>query len=206
MQRTKDKGQRAKVGNARKASSQTFYFLPFTFYLAREHGGFTLLEMVVSFGIFAVVIVTAIGAVVAINHAQVKAANIQDIQDNLRFSLESMTKEIRTGKNFVPAGGSAPAYAALSFRRSDGVPVTYCRQGGALRKLSGSATDCSLGSAVTSDAITMEQLVFYVIGASAGPADGQPRITVSLRASSRDPKLATSFRLQTTVAQRERDR
>ena len=55
--------------------------------------------------------------------------NIQNIQDNLRFGLESMTKEIRTGKNFLPAGGNAPAYTALTFVRSDGAPITYCVAG-----------------------------------------------------------------------------
>ncbi len=161
--------------------------------------------MVVSFGIFSVVIITAVGAVIAINNAQVKAANIQNIQDNLRFGLESMTKEIRTGKNFLPAGGNAPAYTALTFVRSDGAPITYCVAGQALRKLTGSG-DCTTASAVTSDAVIIEQLVFYVIGQAAGAADGQPRITVSLRARSRDARLATTFRLQTTVLQRERDR
>lgn len=161
--------------------------------------------MVVSFGIFTVVIVTAIGAVIAISGAQVKAANIQNIQDNIRFALESMTKEMRTAKSFVPSGGSAPAYTVLSFTRSDGTQVTYCAQNLALVKITGGGS-CSGGSAVTGDGINVDQLVFYVVGHVAGISDGQPRITVSLRASSRDARFATTFRLQTTVVQRERDR
>ncbi|MBI4132432.1 MAG: hypothetical protein HY474_02255 [Candidatus Sungbacteria bacterium] len=167
--------------------------------------GFTLLEMVVSFGIFAVVIVTAIGAVIAISNAQVKAANTQNVQDNLRFALESMTKEMRTGRTFAPSGGNPPAYAALTFLRSDGVQVTYCSRAGALRKVTGANTDCAAGSDVTSDAVTVEQLVFYIVGQAAGASDGQPRITVALRASSSDRRFPTTFRLQTTIVQRERD-
>ena len=173
--------------------------------LGRVVTGFTLLEMVVSFGIFSAVIITAVGAVISINNAQVKADNIQNIQDNLRFGLESMTREIRTGKNFSPSGGNAPAYAVLAFTRTDGAQITYCLAGQALRKLSGSG-DCSTASAVTSDAVIIEQLVFYVVGQAAGVADGQPRVTVSFRARSRDARLATALRLQTTVLQRERDR
>ncbi|MDP3727626.1 MAG: type II secretion system protein [bacterium] len=168
--------------------------------------GFTLLEMVVSFGIFSVVIVTAVGALIAISNAQVKAVNIQSIQDNIRFALESMTKEMRTGKSFVPSGGNAPAYTLLTFIRSDGTPVTYCGGSSALRKISGSGGDCATaGSPITSDAVIVEQVVFYVIGQAVGMFDGQPRITIALKARSSDPKLATSFRLQTTVVQRERD-
>lgn len=168
--------------------------------------GFTLLEMVVSFGIFSVVIVTAVGALIAISGAQVKAVNIQSIQDNVRFALESMTKEMRTGKSFIPSGGGAPAYAMLTFTRSDGTQITYCSGGSALRKINGSGADCATaGSPITSDAVIVEQVVFYVIGQVAGMFDGQPRITVALKARSSDPRLATSFRLQTTVVQRERD-
>ncbi len=188
-----------------RRSNRNFDILFLKFYFARARDGFTLLEMIVSFGIFSAVIITAIGAVIAINNAQVKADNMQNIQDNLRFGLESMTREIRTGKNFLPSGGSAPAYAALAFTRTDGVQITYCLAGQALRKLAG-AGDCTTASAVTSDAIIIEQLVFYVIGQAVGAADGQPRVTVSLRARSRDAKLATTFRLQTTVLPRERDK
>ena len=162
--------------------------------------------MVVSFGIFGVVIVTAIGAVLTINNAQIKASNIQSIQDNLRFAVEAMTKEMRTGRGFLPSGGSAPAYGALTFTRSDGATVGYCLQDGAVRKITGASGDCTLGSPVTSETIVVDRLIFYAIGQGAGPSDGQPRLTVSLRAHSKDPRLATTFRLQTTVTQRERDR
>lgn len=178
-----------------------------------SRGGFTLLEMIVSFGIFTVVIVTAVGAVLAINDAHIKAGNIQNIQDNLRFSLESMTKEMRSGKDFrLPSvDGCPPACPQINFTRSDNASVGYCRGNDALRKMTGttdcSDTDCSgdgvCSSDMTDPGLVIEGLKFYVIGQGSG--DGQPRITVSLRARSRDPDLATGFKLQTTVVQRERD-
>ncbi|MDP3727105.1 MAG: type II secretion system protein [bacterium] len=194
----KDEGQRTKTERRPRSS--------FGVRRSSFRDGFTLLEMVVSFGIFSVVIVTAVGALIAISGAQSKAVNIQSIQDNVRFALESMTKEMRTGKSFVPSGGTAPAYTMLSFVRSDGTQVTYCRGGSALKKISGSGGDCvTAGSPITSDAVIVEQVVFYVIGQAVGMFDGQPRMTIALKARSSDPKLATSFRLQTTVVQRERD-
>lgn len=205
MRKEKGKRERGKVLLSRHNVGASKLF-PFHLSPFHERAGFTLLEMVVSFGIFAVVIVTAVGAVIAINGAQIKAVNIQNIQDNIRFALESMTKEMRTGKNFVPSGGSAPAYSTLAFTRSDGTQITYCLQGSALRKITGSGSDCAAAFAVTSDAINVERIVFYVIGHTAGAADGQPRLTVSLQASSRDVRYPTAFRLQTTVVQRERDR
>lgn len=169
------------------------------------NGGFTLLEMTVALGIFSVVIMTAVGAVIAVSDAQVKSAKMQSIQDNLRFALEAMTKEIRISKFFQPSGGMAPSYASLAFTRGDGTQVMYCADSGAIRKATGAGMNCAAGSAITDDSIVIEQLSFYVIGHAAGPSDGQPRITAVLKARSADPKLATSFRIQTTVTQRLRD-
>lgn len=168
-------------------------------------GGFTLLEMVVSLGIFSVVIVTAIGAMLSVQGAQVKAANIQTIQDNLRFALESMTKEMRAGTAFRPFAGGGQQFDGLTFTRSDGSDVGYCFSAGALRKISGSSSDCSVSSAVTSEDIVVEDVTFYVIGQAPGRSDGQPRITIALQARSQDVRLATSFRVQTTVTSRVRD-
>lgn len=175
----------------------------------QPHSGFTLLEMIVSFGIFSVVMITAVGAVLSINRAQIKAANIQSIQDNLRFALESMTKEMRIGQGFSPTqavAGVPSAYEELNFtvpRVGGGFDtIGYCFQDGLIKKLSGTA-DCSLGSAVTGDDVVIEELTFYVIGELPGDATA-PRITVSIRAHAANLTLATSFRLQTTVTPRER--
>lgn len=172
--------------------------------------GFTLLEMIVSIGLFAVVITISVGAMLAIGKAQAKATNIQIIQDNLRFSLEAMTKEMRTGTDFVPANGSAPSYQAIQFthaRPQGGTDtLSYCFANSAIVRRDNVVAQCAnQGLAVTDSSVIIDQLTFYVIGASSGPSDGQPRITISLRAHSADPALATSFTLQTTITPRERD-
>lgn len=167
--------------------------------------GFTLLEMVVSFGIFSVVIITAFGALLSINSAQIKAANIQNIQDNLRFALESMAREMRFGKSFIPSDGAGPAYLQIAFTRRDGTAVGYCLNDTMIKQLSGGSSNCSLGSVVTDESIVVDQLVFYLIGQAPPPDNVQPRITIVIRAHSKDPKLATSFALQTTITPRLRD-
>lgn len=169
--------------------------------------GFTLLEMLIALGIFAVVMIIAVGAVLSLQQAQAKASRIQDMQDNLRFTVESMTKEMRTGTDFLPSGviGGLPnGYGQLVFTRSDGVQIGYCSASNAILKMT-STINCASGAPVTDDGIIVEQLVFYVIGNALGPSDGQPRITISLRAISANPILATTFRIQTTVSQRLRD-
>lgn len=174
----------------------------------RDLMGFTLLEVIISSGLFAVIMLIAVGAVLSLSQADLKARKIQSIQDNLRFALESVTKELRTGRAYNPSGGAAPAYSEIRFRNQNGDDVWYCVQGGAIKKLDAplGGRNCSAdGLAMSSGDITIEKLTFYVIGNVSGASDGQPRITLSARARSTDPKLATRLNIQTTVTQRLRD-
>ena len=57
------------------------------------------------------------------------------------------------------------------------------------------------------DEVAVERLRFITSGTAAGPADGQPRVTVSLSVISKSAKkpLESRMDLQTTVVQRLRD-
>ena len=69
--------------------------------------GFTLIEMVVSLAIFSVVAVIALGALIRIISANQKAQAIQAAVTNVNFALESMSREIRVGKDLIPTSGTA---------------------------------------------------------------------------------------------------
>lgn len=168
--------------------------------------GFTLLEMLISTGIFAVIIITAVGAMLAMNQAQIKAVNVQNIQDNLRFLLESMTKELRTGSGYTVSLCGPQGCSAITFTRQDGIAAGYCLDGTAVKRFLPPAI-CTAGSPVTSSAVSVSKLYFNVIGNAPGPSDGQPRVTVVLEARSISPELTleTAFNLQTTVTARLRD-
>lgn len=170
-----------------------------------EPKGFTLLEMMVATGIFSVVIIIAIGAMISLNQAQIKAANIQNIQDNVRFALESMTKEIRTGTQFSVAGCSFSGCTEITFF-NEGVNLGYCLSGDVIRRFL-PPVDCGSGSPITSDAVSIKKMLFYLVGQNAGPSDGQPRATIIIEAQSRNSalQLETHFNLQTTVTPRRRD-
>lgn len=59
--------------------------------------GFTLIEMIVSLGVFAVVVVVAVGALLSIISTNRQLQAEQSVMTNLAFALDSMTREIRTG-------------------------------------------------------------------------------------------------------------
>ena len=63
--------------------------------------GFSLLEMLVAVGLFASVVIVAIGSVMVLLKGQKKAFFIQTNQYNVRFAIEAIAREIRTGINYT---------------------------------------------------------------------------------------------------------
>jgi prepilin-type N-terminal cleavage/methylation domain-containing protein len=61
--------------------------------------GFTLIEMIVSLGVFSVVVTTAVGAVLMLIATNQQLQGEQSVMTNLSFALDTMTREIRTGFN-----------------------------------------------------------------------------------------------------------
>ena len=96
-----------------------------------KQGGFTLLEMIVSIGIFMVVAVVAVGALVRITSVNRQAQSIQTSMTNLSFALESMSREIRMGANIncngvgMPFSGSILSPSSCS---GSAVPTTILFQ------------------------------------------------------------------------------
>ncbi len=67
---------------------------------SHKEGGFSLIEMIVSLGIFSVIVTTAVGALLVLISTNQKLQGEQSVMTNLSFALDSMTREIRTGYNY----------------------------------------------------------------------------------------------------------
>lgn len=174
--------------------------------------------MVVSIGIFSVVITATIGIMLSIVNAQHKAANIQVVQDNVRFGLELMTKEMRTGRNFETlfpvCAPLDPEIHEIHFDATSGRRIYFydalnLRIMRAKENITPADCDGASGKAVplSSEDVYIDRYVLATEGTIVGPSDGQPMITISLRARSKDPKvqLQSMMDVQTTVIQRARD-
>jgi prepilin-type N-terminal cleavage/methylation domain-containing protein len=72
--------------------------------------GFTLVEIIVSLGIFAVVATVALGALVKIIGANKKAQTIQATVTNINFALDAMSREIRVGRNYYCVSGPGSSF------------------------------------------------------------------------------------------------
>ena len=67
---------------------------------SNQKAGFTLIEMIVSLGVFSGVITIAIGALLMLVAANDQLQGEQSVMTNLSFALDSMTREIRTGTDY----------------------------------------------------------------------------------------------------------
>ena len=88
--------------------------------------GFTLLEMIVAVGVFAVLASLSVGSLLMLTGAQKKAASLQSIQDNLRFALEAMSKDIRFGDQYYCSNNPEDPGFPLPFQLVGPIFPTDC--------------------------------------------------------------------------------
>lgn len=94
-------------------------------YFSSRQSGFTLIEMLVSLSLFTVIITITVGSLLVLVNSNRELASSQSLMDTVAFSLDSMTREIRTGRAYF-CGSVNNKNAAASgyhmFREGGGPP------------------------------------------------------------------------------------
>lgn len=172
--------------------------------------GFTLLEMIVSLGVFSTAILIILGSILSISNIQKKTINLQAVEDNLRFAADVMSREIRTGSVYNCEGGDSasdcPAGSPIfAFDSIDGGRIIY-RWNAVNKSIEESEDNGSNYYPITGSDLKIENLTFRVFGAEYLDSK-QPRVTMTIKAFAGEEKAKTrsEFNIQTTVAQRELD-
>ncbi|MBI5045973.1 MAG: hypothetical protein HZC14_03180 [Candidatus Niyogibacteria bacterium] len=180
-------------------------------YKLKPNSGFTLFEIIVAVGVFSMAISVILSAMLSMTEAQRKAITLQSAEDNLRFAIEAMSREIRTGNTYDcnNAGNGMPSNCngggnSLAFVSAKGNRIIY-RWNSLDYTIEKSVDDGGAYYPITSSDIKIEMLRFYVFGA--GQDQEQPRVLISIRATAQDlkSKVQSQFNIQTTIAQRELD-
>ena len=174
-------------------------------YNRNSNQGFTLLEMIVAIGIFSIVSLISVRVVLTLNSVQKKAINVQNTHDNIRFALEAMARDIRTGENYKSGCDWPTGCNSFSFERSTtGGSVTYFldTSGGSsvIKRQEGAGTPLPL----TDPQRAITRLRFYVTGVAAVRSE-QEKVTIVVEVESGIPTRQTEFanlQLQTTVSKR----
>lgn len=198
--------------------------------------GFTLIELMVSVAIFAIIMVISLGALLSISAADRKSETVESVMNNLNFAVESMTRNIRTGYDYhcgtVSGGDCSSGGTLFKFTAQDGNSVVYtfnnsseCGQSGTVQGCilrcvgAGSACDTDDGTnflpitapevVITNAASTGSGLAFYLRGSTLGNNGDnvQPNVVITVTGYVKLSETQKSpFTLQTSVTQRLYDR
>lgn len=182
--------------------------------------GFSLVEMIVSLGIFAIVSVVALGAFIKIIDSNKKAQSLKTAINNLNFTLESMSREMRVGTQYYcsdnpnadPNTGATTnitqacgAGKIVAFRSSVSggscaLIYAYKLESGKIRK----AQQTSCGGSLVYDDITAKDLnISDAIFSVTVPAGGQPYAQLFIKGTSgARARIQTDFAVQTTISPR----
>lgn len=170
------------------------------------HRGYTLVELIVAVGLFALVMLLASGAYIMMIGLNRQVQAIATGIDNLSFALETMTRDIRTGTAYKCNGIAADCPLGadnFSFVNDSGVAVSYSLNpvDHTLKKTIG-----PVSTALTDPSVTINSLKFIAFGSVPGDVT-QPRVTiiVSGTVSAGAAKPAQPFTVETGATMRGSD-
>lgn len=198
----------------------------------KTKNGFTLVEVMISIGLFTVVMVIGIGAILGVNSTHRKTQSMRAVVDNLSFVMEDMARSMRLGDYFVCKTSTVDPIDALdvgtppnqedgencksiSFEpywnydpNDDANQIVYfigeANGIGTIFKKTETMgwTDEMIPVTPAELNIDTERSGFWVTGAEEETIPVQPRIKIVLVGTVRVGNVETEFNLQTTVSQR----
>ena len=179
--------------------------------------GFTLIEVLVSIGLFSIIVGIAAGGFAHALRTQRQVAALIAAQSNAGLAIEQAAREMRTGYLFCHASDNAApdptcgcnvsgnvwTCSNLNFYNASEETVGYSMVNNAFaRMLSGGSPQ-----PITSANVKVVSLVFTIFGNTEGD-HWTPRVTISMGVApnSNDPGVANDvLNLETTVSAREID-
>ena len=192
-------------------------------YELRTGRGFTLVEMIVAVGLFAVVMIVCVGALLSLVSANRKAQALQSVMNNLNVALDGMARTVRMGNDYngmvgCTSGydGTAPHDCANGTTQVSFVPFgstaedpqwvyrfTHDANGnGQIEKSENGTTFLP----ITAPEVSIDEMLFYVVGTNRHDSV-QPKVVIVIKGSAGalGTTARTTFHIQATAVQRVLD-
>lgn len=177
----------------------------------QSEGGFTLIELVVSVGLFAFIMTLVSGSYIMMIGLNKQAQGLATGINNLSFAIETMARDIRTGSNYncAGAGDCTGGASSFSFVNMSGTPMSYAQ--GTQSGPNGVVGDITMnGSALTDPSVDITALTFYVYGTQRfypGMTNiDQPHVTITVSGTvSTGAGKTESFTVETGATMRGTD-
>lgn len=181
--------------------------------------GFTLVEMIVAIGLFAVVMVVCVGALLALVTANRKAQALQSVMNNLNIALDGMARSVRMGNDYNgsvgctnPSAGSHDCTEGSSmlefqpFGDTSGPKWIYNFNSTTHRIERSTSGSISGAAPITAPEVSIDEMFFYVVGTQRGDT-AQPKVLIVIKGSAGVPgsSTRTTFHLQAAAVQRVLD-
>lgn len=160
--------------------------------------GFTLIEMLVAVSLFSIVLLICLGSIMTIVDVNKKSQTLTTVMNDLNFTLENMTRSMKTG-TIQLAANSSNDYSSITVEDQDGRTITYAwdEDKQQITRQLGEQTP----AAITSEQINVTNLIFRVFY---NDANRQPRILILVSGvASIGDSISSSFTIQTSVSQRD---
>lgn len=194
--------------------------------------GFTIIELMIAIGIFTLIMIFGISTLLNASLVHSKSTQIRDIQDNLSFVIEDMSRALRTGYDyrcypggslFTPDNITIPENCdpggAIAFEHQDGDPADPADQwvyeirnegdnGFHVYKSTQGGNGGSWTQMTSGEINLFPGSGFTVVGAhpqgefQALGDNQQPMVTIRLAGEITYRGFVTPFYLQTSVSQR----
>lgn len=160
--------------------------------------GFTLIELIVAVFIFSVLVVIAGGSFVSALSLQRRALNIKKIEENGRFVLELMAREIRVANPINTPDNTCPSgISTLNFEHPVNGSIIYSLSGNQVHRNVG-----GVDTIISNPDVEISRLTFCISGNTTND-DQQPRVTIIMGLKTGGAAVeAATVDLQTTVSQR----
>lgn len=180
------------------------------------------MELIVAIGIFSIVMMIAVGALLSMLNANRKAQALKAVMNNVNFAVENMAKEIRVGTTYhaninqgtvsEPTMTDTGGVNSFAFEESGGDPddpndqvgfrLTQIDGKGVIERSDNGALTSSDWFSITSSDVNIETFRFNLYGSN--PDDGlQPRVVMVIKGTAMiSDGREEEFDVQTTVTQR----
>lgn len=155
--------------------------------------GFTLVELLVSVGVFAIVTSIAIGGFINALRTHRQAMALMTANSNTSSAIEQIAREIRTSKNFTSSGQN------LSFENAEGNNITYDLSGDSLVR----SENDNPAQKITDENIIVKYLSFRIMNNIIPLTNYPTRVVINIGVVPKDIKVTVkNIDIQTTVSSR----
>ena len=175
-------------------------------FLKKISGGFTIIETMVSVSLFLVIVMAGMGSLLNASLLHHKSADMRSIMDNLSFVMEDMSRNLRTGYDYIYSSNLGEI--RISFVHQNEDPNDNAKRwvysiNHNTKVIQRSTDNGTSWVTLTPNEVKIDSTSSFTV--TQGP-NIQPRVTIILSGKIITKDFETPFSLRTSVSQRKLNR